>query len=196
MLNVLIKLQRKFSIIFWREWLRRNALCVGAGTIVYTPLIITPQFLRLGANVFIHCGARIEGFSSYVGKNYSPEIIISDNVKIQQNLHLTCAESVCIGKNSAIAANVTITDIRHPYEDIAVTIEEQPLQVSPVFIGEGCKIYNNSVILPGTKLGKHCVIGANSVVGGNIPDYSVVSGNPGRIIKWYDFGEQKWKSNK
>ena len=44
------------------------------------------------------------------------------------------------------------------------------------FVGSG------AIILPGTKIGKGCVIGAGSVVRGEIPDHSVVLGNPGKIV--------------
>jgi acetyltransferase-like isoleucine patch superfamily enzyme len=46
-------------------------------------------------------------------------------------------------------------------------------------------------VLPGARIGKHCVIGANSVVTGEIPDFSVAVGNPARVIKQYVNGE--WK---
>jgi acetyltransferase-like isoleucine patch superfamily enzyme len=99
---------------------------------------------------------------------------------------------VYIGKHTAIAANVTITDIHHPYDDINTSIEKQQLIVTAVSIGDECKIYNNVVILPGTIIGKHCTIGANSVVSGNIPDYSVVVGIPAYIIKRYSTENKAW----
>ena len=42
------------------------------------------------------------------------------------------------------------------------------------------------------KIGKHCVIGANSVVTKNIPDYSVAIGSPAKVIKKYNFESKKW----
>jgi acetyltransferase-like isoleucine patch superfamily enzyme len=148
--------------------------------------------MNINDNVYIHFNARIEGITNYEGIIYNPRITFDDNSTIQQNIHLTCAKQVYIGKNTAIAANVTITDIHHPYEDISIPIEKQQLFVSPVFIGNSCKIYNNVVILPGTNIGNHCTIGANSVISGNIPDYSVVVGVPGKVIKRYNFDIKEW----
>jgi acetyltransferase-like isoleucine patch superfamily enzyme len=112
-------------------------------------------------------------------------------------MHLTCAKAISIGSNTAIAANVTITDINHSYVDISIPVEKQPWEISPVEIGEDCKIYNNAVILPGTKLGKHNVVGANSVVSGIFPDFCVIVGIPASIIKRYNFQSKKWqKTNK
>ncbi len=160
--------------------------------VIKSPIQITPQYIELGEEVYIGHHARIQGVCSYLGDSFNPIIRIEDGVTIQQNLHLTCANSVFIGKNSAIAANVTITDIHHPYEDITKPIEHQHLMVKEVVIGEDCKIYNNVVILPGVHIGKHVTIGANSVVPHDIPDYVVAVGNPARVIKRYDFENQKW----
>lgn len=160
------------------------------------PLHITPQFIELGTDVSIWYNARIEGVKRYNDIEYSPRIIIRDRVSIQQNIHLTCANYIEIGENTAIAANVTITDIHHPYDNIDIPIERQNLVVKSVVIGSDCKIYNNAVILPGTIIGHHVTIGANSVVRGVIPDYSVIAGIPARIIKSFDFNTGQWLSTK
>ena len=52
-----------------------------------------------------------------------------------------------------------------------------------VFIGEGSYIGINAVIVGNIKIGKHCVIGANSVVTKNVPDYCVAVGSPAKVIK-------------
>lgn len=49
-------------------------------------------------------------------------------------------------------------------------------------------------MLGNVKIGKGCVIGANAVVTKDIPDYCVVVGNPGKVIKKYDFTLEKWLS--
>ena len=162
---------------------------------IVRPIRVTPKFIFLKESVTIFFNARIEGVRIYRGKTFSPKIILNKGVTIQQNLHLTCANSITIGENTAIAANVTITDIHHPYDDIDKPIEHQDIVVSSVEIGPDCKIYNNAVILPGTKIGKHVTVGANSVVHGVFPDYCVVVGAPARIIKYYDFSNNCWRQS-
>lgn len=160
--------------------------------VIKFPLIISPRCIKLGRNVHIGFNARIEGISQYNNMKYKPLITICDNVSIEQNLHLTCANRILIGRNTAIAANVTITDIHHPYTDISVSVERQDLDVKETIIGEDCKIYNNVVILPGVHIGKHVTIGANSVVTTDISDFSVAVGTPARIVKRYDFNTSTW----
>ena len=164
---------------------------------IVKPLHLTSSAIEMHDHVMIYYHARIQGVKRYGSQTYNPHIVFCSHVSIQQNLHLTCAESIYIGENTAIAANVTITDIHHTYEDINLPVEKQELAVSPVRIGNNCKINNNAVILPGTIIGNHCVVGANAVVSGIIPDYCVVVGVPSRIVKRYSFESNKWeKTNK
>ncbi len=160
---------------------------------IHKPLIFTARSIVWGSGVVIRKNARIEGVSQYNSKRYSPKIILHDGVSIQQNCHITCAEKIEIGENTALASNVTVTDIDHPYQNISIPIERQDLIVKPVSIGRDCKIYNNAVILQGSSIGNHCVVGANSVVKGHFPDYSIIVGIPARIVKRYHFENHRWE---
>ena len=162
-------------------------------SMIIKPMLITPQYIKMGKGVQIRNNARIEGVSCYNDRKFSPIIVIGDNVTIEQSCHITCADSIEIGKDTAIAANVSITDIDHPYDDVDVPIEKQNIKVKPVYIGEGCKIYNNVVILQGVEIGKHVTVGANSVVTKSVPDYCVVVGSPAYIVKRYNFESHKWE---
>lgn len=53
-----------------------------------------------------------------------------------------------------------------------------------VIVGEGTHIGIGAVVIPEITIGKWCTIGAGAVIIGNVPDYAVVVGNPGRIIKF------------
>ena len=60
-------------------------------------------------------------------------------------------------------------------------------------IGDDSWIGINSVIVGNVRIGKHCVIGANSVVNKNIPDYSIAVGSPAKVIKRYNFEKKEWE---
>jgi acetyltransferase-like isoleucine patch superfamily enzyme len=53
-----------------------------------------------------------------------------------------------------------------------------------------------SAIMAGTRLGKQCIVGANSVVKGEFPDYCVIVGAPAKIVKKYNFETQEWEKVK
>lgn len=185
-------LKKKWIILKSKLWYCRFLKECGKGNVIESPLYLTPDNIILHNHVYIYKNCRIEGVKKYGGVSFNPIIIFYDQVSVQQNLHLTCATRIEIGKNTAIAANVTITDIHHPYDDINIPIEKQAIQTREVIVGENCKIYNNAVILPGTTIGKHCTVGANSIVSGSYPDYSVIVGSPAKIIKRYSFEEKAW----
>ena len=154
--------------------------------------IVGKKHISVGNRVAVLNNARIEAISEYAGVKYTPSLIIHDGVTIQQNVHITCAERVEIGENTAIVANVTITDIIHRYTADDIHLIEQPLIVKPVTIGKYCGIYNNVVINAGVTIGDHVTIGANSVVTHDIPSFTIAVGNPARIIKRYNNNLNKW----
>ena len=65
-------------------------------------------------------------------------------------------------------------------------IMNAPLFESTIIIKKGAQIGARSIIMPGVTIGKHVVVGANSVVTGNIPDNSVAVGAPARVIRQHD----------
>lgn len=180
----------KLRTVLLYNWRFRRC---GCRVLVRKPIICTFEYISIGDRSHIGHNARIEAVRYYEGVRFNPHIIIGDNVSFQQNIHLTCANSIVIGQNTAIAANVTITDIDHPYDDPDTPVEKQPLRVSSVSIGDDCKIYNNVVILGGVSIGKHVVVGANSVVTTSIPDYCIAAGAPAKVIKKYNHITKQWE---
>ena len=63
---------------------------------------------------------------------------------------------------------------RRPRTDIAL--------LSPVEIGDNCFLGAGVIVLPGTRVGKNAIVGAGAVVTGEVPENSVVAGNPARTI--------------
>ena len=60
-------------------------------------------------------------------------------------------------------------------------------------IGEGSWLGTKVTVVGNVHIGKHCVIGANSVVTKNIPDYSIAVGIPARVVKQYNFETKCWE---
>ena len=156
-------------------------------------MFLTPEYISIGSGCYIWNDARIEAVSSYAHENFNPHIIIEDGVTIQQRCHITAADTLIIGKNTAILFDVMITNIDHEYEDLSMPVGNQPLRVKKTSIGENCFIGSGAKIQAGTILGRHCVVGTNAVVRGTFPDYSVIVGVPAKIVKRYDEVSRKWK---
>ncbi len=148
--------------------------------------------IEIGDNCSFGNNLRLEAVCGWGGQNYNPLIVFGNSVTINQNFHCTCACSIRIGEGTAITANCGIFDISHPYEDITVGPKEAQIIAKPIRIGKNCLIGMNTVILPGTDMGNHCVVGANSTVSGVYPDYCVIAGSPAKIVKKYDLEQKKW----
>ncbi len=70
---------------------------------------------------------------------------------------------------------------QHYFDDIETPIKDQGGEFEKITIGEDCWIGNGALIM--ANIGKKCVIGAGSVVTHDVPDYSIVAGNPAKVIK-------------
>lgn len=118
---------------------------------------------------------------------------IKKGCSIGRFCHICATNSIVIDENVLIAERVYLTDNLHAYEDINIPIIKQPIiQKKEVVIGEGSWLGENVCII-GAKIGKHSVIGANSVVTHDIPDYCVAVGAPAKIIKRYNFEKKEWE---
>lgn len=186
-----------FSLLKTQTIYRAAFGSMGSRTIIRNPIMLqNTRYMHLGDSVLFLHGARLEGITERYGCVFQPKVIIGSGSSFQQNFHLTCAQEIIIGKKVAVTENVGVFDIWHPYEDITHAIVEQPLRTAPVYIGDETLIGMGAVIHPGVSIGKHCVIGANSVVTKSIPDYCVAVGVPAKVIRQYNGALGKWVSYK
>lgn len=113
------------------------------------------------------------------------EVKIGNGSEIGERCRISIANSLKIGEKVLFSPNVYITDCDHEYRNPDIPVIDQGIvqKGQKVSIGDGSYIGINVVIVGNVKIGKHCVIGANSVVTHDIPDYSVAVGCPARIIK-------------
>ena len=91
---------------------------------------------------------------------------------------------ITIEDDVLLGPNVSVYSSTHNYNNPAIPIKDQGYSVKPVLLKQGCWIGVNVVILPGVTIGKNAVIGANSVVNADIPDFSVAVGCPAKVIKY------------
>lgn len=112
------------------------------------------------------------------------------------------APNCIIGKGTVVMPNVSINpDVtigKHCIVNTSAVIEhdcilEDFVHVSPnaalageVYVAEGTHIGIGACVIQGVKIGKWATIGAGAVIIKDVPDYAVVVGNPGKIIRYHD----------
>lgn len=122
----------------------------------------------------------------------SCQLRIGRGSSLGRNNHIYATGSIEFGENVLTAGNVYVSDNVHAYEDISIAIKHQKVnQLKHVHIGSGTWLGQNVCVL-GASIGKGCVIGSNSVVLKDIPDYSVAVGAPARVVKQYDLTLKEW----
>lgn len=160
----------------------------GAGSIVMYPFanIYNEHYIKIGEGTTI--GPNVSLAAGMVpGQECltNPVVVIGDRCLIGRDSGIVGHLEIRIGDDVWTGHRVYITDQNHGYEDVTRPISVQTQPEQPVHIGDGTWIGTGSVILPGARIGRHCTIGANSVVTGAIPSYSVAVGAPARVIKRY-----------
>jgi len=122
--------------------------------------------------------------------------VCGENCTIGENNRFS--GKINIGKNVLIGPDNFIASDNHQYQNPFIPIKDQGItnghdNNNCVHIGDDSWIGTHCAILGNVSIGKHCVIGANCVVTKSIPDYSIVVGNPMRIIKFYNFKTKQWE---
>ena len=163
---------------------------IGKKTIIIKPVQIDDaSSISIGKNVRICEGSWLMG-----SKNSNETLCIEDSVCIGHYSHIIAKHSIVIKQNVLIADKVFITDCTHKYEDSDRPIISQGIELlSDVVIGEDSWIGENVSIL-GVSIGKHCIVGSNSVVTKSLPDYCVAAGVPAKIIKKYNHSNNIWEN--
>jgi acetyltransferase-like isoleucine patch superfamily enzyme len=184
------KIYKKIHTVFFSIIYNSFFKSIGSNSIIYRPFRIDGnKYISIGSNTII----QKSGWLYCIPINGQNAILkIGDNCVFGYNNHITSVSEVIIGNSVLTANNVYISDNLHEFENIEIPIILQPIQFkSSVSIGDGSWIGENVCII-GASIGRNCVIGANSVVNKDIPDFSVAVGVPAKIIKSYDHNLKKW----
>jgi acetyltransferase-like isoleucine patch superfamily enzyme len=168
--------------------LRPNAVLAGLAHISIGKNFIAGDFLKL------------EAVTRFCGQGFEPRIVIKDNVSLNDFVHIGATNYIEIGNNVLMASKIFISDHNHgsyrgegqtppsiPPAERALTCGQQ------VIIGDNVWIGELVAILPGSVIGQGAIIGANSVVSGEIPPFSIAVGAPARVVKTFNHTTGLWE---
>ncbi|MEZ6176164.1 MAG: acyltransferase [Candidatus Scalinduaceae bacterium] len=123
-------------------------------------------------------GSRI-GENCKIGQNIviGPNVTVGNNCKIQNNVSLY--EGVTLEDEVFCGPSMVFTNVFNPRSAISRMNE-----LRATLVKKGATIGANTTIVCGNTIGKYAFIGAGAVVTKNVPDYALITGNPGRIVGW------------
>ena len=148
------------------------------------------------------CASPSNIFLSGTSRTYG-KIVVCDSGKVTIGKYsqlgpssiIRCVDSICIGDYVAISTNVVIADNNtHPInpkdrevmQKTPAGSDYRSMRYSshrPIVIGDRCWIGENSRICKGVTIGEGAIVAANAVVTKDVPQNSIVAGNPARVVK-------------
>lgn len=149
----------------------------------------------IGKNFTTGFGCRLESYSSN-----TCSITIGENVQINDYVHITGLSSVKIGNGVLMASKIYISDCSHGSylgdENDSNPISSpasRSLFSKPVIIEDNVWLGEFVSVLPGVRIGKGTIVGANSVVSKSLPEFVIAVGTPAKPIKKYNFQNLRWE---
>ena len=147
-------------------------------------LIFHPENVALGARVYVGHLAILKGY-------YKNRLVVGDGTWIGQAAFLHAAGGITIGRDVGIGPHVSILTSTHGEPDEPDPRAGRPrrpimdgaLRLAPVVLGDGCDLGVGAIVLPGITVGEGAQVGAGAVVTEDVAPYTVVAGNPARLLR-------------
>ena len=149
--------------------------------------------IKLGNSVIIR---KDTWFNIVLEASGELNIVIDDGCLIGARSVISAKNFIHLEKDVIVSSSALIMDHNHAFEDVSRPISDQgTTEGGRIRIGQGTRIGHGAAIVSNRgelHLGPHCVVAANAVVTRSFPSYSLLSGNPARVVKQFDPVKQAW----
>jgi acetyltransferase-like isoleucine patch superfamily enzyme len=154
----------------------------GEHAIVHRPGgIFGAQQIAIGAHTLVLGGCYIS-VETPAWELPAPVLRIGDRVGIRPYCMISASESIVIEDDVIIGAFSSVIDSDHTFAEGRPNVMHNSLASAPIRIGRGTWLAERVAVLRGSSIGRCCMVGANSVVRGELPDYSIAVGAPARVV--------------
>ena len=170
------KLAWKWRRATWKQqaqaaWSLRHCDARGKRCVVFGHPIVDGSDMTVGDDFKVWSGPRKTLISGW------GQIRFGDRCFVNVGSTIIAVEQIVVGDDVAIANDVYMLD------SDSHGVEGRPHRQAPIVIGDGCWIGARAMILPGVTLGKRVLVAAGAGVTKDVPDDSLVAGNPARIVR-------------
>ena len=160
----------------------RRFQAFGEGSILHRPLwIYGPQQIAIGGNSLILHNAWLS-VETPAWSQPAPTLRIGDRVGIRPWCTLSASGGILLEDDVILGAYSTVIDSDHTFREGRPNVMHNSVDVDPIRIGRGTWVAERVAVLKGSNIGECCIIGANSVVKGDVPPFSIAAGAPARVV--------------
>jgi len=169
-----------------RPYWKRRFQALGHQTIVHRPSgVFGAHQITIGSHTLILPGTYLS-VETPAWNRPTPALQIGDRVGIRPYCMISASEEIVIEDDVIIGAFSSIIDSDHTFSDGRPNVMHNPVASSPIRIGRGTWLAERVAVLRGSQIGRCCIVGANSVVRGELPDYAIAAGAPARVVGHVD----------
>lgn len=161
---------------------RRQFHSFGKGSFVHRPeWLYGASHIAIGDGVVILRGSWLS-VERVAWDRSDPVIEIRDHAGMRMGCTISAASSILIEEHVTMGAFVSVIDSKHTRSVDNPSPMSGPFDAAPIRIGQGTWLADRVTVAAGADIGERCAVAPNAVVSGTVPDYSIVVGNPGRVV--------------
>lgn len=176
----------RFQNFYVRHYLEPQLSSLGDHSFIIKPwhVEVFGEPVHIGDHIsLIACSDKKIRLTVWSDKQGIDGIVIGSHVLISPGVRISAANSIMIGDSCMLASHVYVTDSDwHGVYDRSLP----PDTVSRVVLEDNVWIGDSAIVCKGVTIGKNSIIGAGSVVTGDIPANVIAAGNPARVVKSLD----------
>jgi len=181
-----------------RDWVATRFLMPQARILRQPAYIRGKHWMEIGSGFTTGPRLRLDAFP--VKPEAGPVLRIGRDVQVNDGVHIAAVSDVRIGDRVLIASRVYISDHNHgitggagPHTSPEIPPSARPLSFAPIVIEDDVWIGEGVCVLPGVRIGKGSIVGAQALVNRDVPPYTIVAGSPSRVVKRFNFETSMWE---
>jgi acetyltransferase-like isoleucine patch superfamily enzyme len=172
------QLQARLTRPYWS----RRFHSFGAEAIIHRPgSVFGAHQIAIGSHSLILAGTYLS-VETVAWSRPAPALRIGDRVGIRPYCMISASEEIVIEDDVIIGAFSSVIDSDHTFAEGRPNVMHNSVASAPIRIGRGTWLAERVAVLRGSVIGRCCIVGANSVVRGELPDYSIAAGAPARVV--------------